>query len=68
MAAVELVKDAAEPLSGEDLRRWLRGKLVAYQIPAEIRVLDALPRVTIGKINIGVIKAMFTEDEPVTEG
>lgn len=68
VAAVELVKDAAEPLSGEDLRRWLRGKLVAYQIPAEIRVLDALPRVTIGKINIGVIKAMFTEDEPVTEG
>ncbi|NNF16291.1 MAG: hypothetical protein HKN70_06060, partial [Gammaproteobacteria bacterium] len=33
-----------------DLRRWCRGKISAYKIPRQLKVLDALPRNAMGKV------------------
>lgn len=39
------------PWSALDMRRALHGKLVAYKIPQDMKVMDELPRNAMGKIN-----------------
>lgn len=57
VAAVELVGDAtAQP---EELKQWARDRLVAYQVPVEIRIVPALPRNASLKISAPDVKALF---------
>lgn len=57
VAAVELRPgEHAEP---DALRAWLRDRLPAYQLPVEIRILEALPRNASMKIALQAVKALF---------
>ena len=57
VAAVEV--RPGPPLSGEELMDFLRSELVAYQVPTEIKVLDALPRTPSMKVDKAAVKALF---------
>lgn len=57
VAAVELVR--GQSASGEDLREWLRGELLAYQIPAEIIIVAALPRNQSMKVSLAEVRTLF---------
>lgn len=57
VAAVELRKGHAA--TADDIRAWLKERLVAYQVPADIRVVPALPRNASMKISLPDVKALF---------
>lgn len=49
--------------SAMDMRRALKGRLVAYKIPQVLRVVDHIPRNAMGKINKKqLVKAIFQDD------
>lgn len=51
VAAAVVLQEGCGPLSLDDLQHFLSDKLARYQMPRELRVLDALPRSLIGKVN-----------------
>ncbi|WP_198350811.1 ANL family adenylate-forming protein [Flavisphingomonas formosensis] len=57
VAAVELRRGGSA--DGAALRAWLKDRLVAYQVPAEIRVVSTLPRNASMKISLADVKALF---------
>ena len=57
VAAVELAAD--QQVSVEDLRAYLADRLLAYQQPVDIRILDALPRNQSLKVALGELKVLF---------
>jgi long-chain acyl-CoA synthetase len=57
VAAVELA--AGQSASGEMLRDWLRGELLAYQIPTRIITVSALPRNPSMKVALAEVRALF---------
>ena len=57
VAAVEL--RPGERVTGEALRAWAKARLIAYQVPAEIRVVDRLPRTGSMKVALGEVAALF---------
>lgn len=57
VAAVELVR--GQSASGEALREWLRGHLLAYQVPAKIIIVAALPRNQSMKVSLPDVRALF---------
>lgn len=76
-AVVILDKENMQPVAGEegeekrktmtwtamDMRRALKGRLVAYKIPQVLRVVDHIPRNAMGKINKKqLVKAIFQDD------
>lgn len=53
-------KDGWTPM---DMRRALKGRLVAYKIPQVLRVVDHIPRNAMGKINKKqLVQAIFQDD------
>ncbi|HEX4034994.1 MAG TPA: AMP-binding protein [Solirubrobacteraceae bacterium] len=48
--AVHAVVVARAPLEGDELRGWCAERLAAYKVPKAIRVVDALPRTSSGKL------------------
>jgi len=57
VAAVELVPGgAADP---EVLMAWARERLIAYQVPTEVRIVPVLPRNASLKISAPDVKALF---------
>jgi len=42
-----------------DLKQWASGRMVPYQIPTVLLVVDELPRNTMGKVNKKELNAMF---------
>ncbi|WPG97672.1 Hypothetical protein R9X50_00045200 [Acrodontium crateriforme] len=49
-----------------DMRRALKGKLVAYKIPQDMKVVDELPRNAMGKINKkDLVKAVFGDQSNI---
>ena len=60
VAAVELAP--GQSASGEELREWLRGHLLAYQVPAQIIALDRLPRTESMKVCLAEVRALFAGD------
>lgn len=57
VAAVELTAGARA--DGESLRAWLKHRMVAYQVPVSIKVVDALPRNASMKISLPDLRALF---------
>ncbi|ADP82305.1 class I adenylate-forming enzyme family protein [Pseudofrankia inefficax] len=68
VAAVELrtpVDDVEATKVVEDLRAGAARVLAGYELPTEIRVLDALPRTPSGKVDLGAVKELLAT--PVTD-
>jgi acyl-coenzyme A synthetase/AMP-(fatty) acid ligase len=63
VAAVELRQDARPPAEGE-LTGFLRERLTAYQIPAQIRIVPALPRNTSMKVSTPEVRRLFDAGPP----
>ncbi len=58
MAAVEL-RPGREPVTADDLAAHASAVLTRYEIPAEIRIVDALPRTDSQKVDLGAVRALF---------
>jgi acyl-CoA synthetase (AMP-forming)/AMP-acid ligase II len=58
LAAVEL-KPGAEPVTADDLLAYAATVLARYELPAEIRVVDALPRTDSHKVDLAAVTAWF---------
>ena len=48
--AVVSLKDPSKPLTLEDVRSFLEGKIARFKLPKQLEILDALPRNATGKI------------------
>jgi len=64
---VVVLKEGVEGKKGGwgamDLRRALKGRLVAYKIPQLVRVVEHIPRNAMGKINKKqLVKEVFADD------
>jgi acyl-CoA synthetase (AMP-forming)/AMP-acid ligase II len=55
VAAVEL----SSPVDTQELLQWCRARLARYQIPAEIRVVRALPRTSSLKVAKPQLRELF---------
>ena len=61
VAAVELVR--GQSASVETLREWLRDQLLAYQVPAEIIIVAALPRNHSMKVSLAEVRGLFVRPD-----
>ncbi|NKI15968.1 long-chain fatty acid--CoA ligase [Spongiibacter sp. KMU-166] len=62
VAALELESDARKP-DESDVRDFLKQRMVAYQVPARILVVDELPRTPSMKISQPGVKALFNNHQ-----
>jgi acyl-coenzyme A synthetase/AMP-(fatty) acid ligase len=62
VAAVEL-RPGDGPVTPEALVAHLSGLLARYEVPTEIRILDALPRTESGKVDLASIRDLFESSE-----
>ena len=60
VAAVEL-RDGQEPCTAQDLLAHAAATLARYELPAEIRIVDALPRTASAKVDLAAVAEMFAE-------
>jgi acyl-CoA synthetase (AMP-forming)/AMP-acid ligase II len=60
VAAIILKDGASEPAS-DDLKAWLRDRLIAYQVPVHIRVVRDFPRTPSMKPSAPGLRALFEE-------
>lgn len=60
VAAVELRDDAA-PVEPDDLLAHAAARLARYELPAEIRVVEVLPRTDSGKVDLPAVTALLGE-------
>jgi len=58
VAAVEL-REGAEPITADDLLAHASTTLARYELPVEIRILDALPRTPSAKVDLAAIGALL---------
>jgi len=49
----------------EQLHEWLAQRLARYHLPAEIKIVDDLPRTPSLKISRADVRAMFVPDQRV---
>jgi acyl-CoA synthetase (AMP-forming)/AMP-acid ligase II len=61
VAAVEL-SDGASRVTPEDLLAHASATLARYELPAEIRIVDQLPRTPSAKVDLAAVNAMLAED------
>ena len=64
-AAVELWP-AADPITADELVTFISSDLTCYELPAEIRILDELPRTDSGKVDLRAVTAQL--GEPSSKG
>jgi long-chain acyl-CoA synthetase len=50
-ALVGFVVPAGSPPRPEDLRAYLAERLIHYKVPREIRIMESLPKTTVGKVD-----------------
>jgi acyl-coenzyme A synthetase/AMP-(fatty) acid ligase len=60
VAAVEL-RCGPAPVTPEDLLAHASTTLARYELPAEIRIVDELPRTTSAKVDLAAVTALFAE-------
>ncbi len=65
VAVVEL-RPGAEPVGPDDLLAHAGAVLARYELPAEIRIVDELPRTDSGKVDLAAVAGLFqVEDSEV---
>jgi acyl-coenzyme A synthetase/AMP-(fatty) acid ligase len=57
--AAWIARTGVEVPSEDELRDWLRARLLPYQVPAQIRQVDELPRTPSLKVSQPALRAMF---------
>jgi acyl-CoA synthetase (AMP-forming)/AMP-acid ligase II len=62
VAAVEL-RPGAAPVCADDLLGAAARVLARYECPAEVRVVDSLPRTPAGKVDLAAVRALFFGEE-----
>ncbi len=55
-----IVLKNGENLTLESLRAWGKKRLAVYKVPSRLRIVDDLPRNTMGKVNKKQVAALFT--------
>jgi long-chain acyl-CoA synthetase len=60
VAAVEL-RRGHETVTPQDLLAHASATLARYELPAEIRIVDALPRTASAKVDLAAVSALFAE-------
>ncbi len=60
VAAVEL-REGAPPVTAGELSSYLADQLARYELPTEIRVLDALPRTDSAKADLAAVAALMND-------
>jgi acyl-CoA synthetase (AMP-forming)/AMP-acid ligase II len=60
VAAVELRRGPA-PITPQDLLAHASATLARYELPAEIRIVDELPRTASAKVDLAAVTALFAE-------
>ncbi len=63
VAAVELRPGAGQVTPG-DLLETMSKLLARYELPAEIRIVDALPRTASGKVELAAVRELFAVAAP----
>jgi acyl-coenzyme A synthetase/AMP-(fatty) acid ligase len=58
VAAIELLEGGST--SEEDLRKWAKDHLMAYQVPVAVKIVEALPRNDSMKVSLDRVLALFT--------
>lgn len=58
-AAAIILKDGMAEPAPDDLRMWLRERLIAYQVPAHIRIVPDFPRTPSMKPSAPGLRALF---------
>ncbi len=58
VAAVELCT-GEEPVASEDLLAGIATVLAPYELPTEVRLVEALPRTPVGKVDLVAVSALF---------
>jgi malonyl-CoA/methylmalonyl-CoA synthetase len=58
VAAVVSLRDGAN-LEFADLKQWCDGRMSAYKIPKQLKILDALPRNAMGKVTKPTLKEII---------
>lgn len=58
-AAAIILKDGVDALAPDDLKAWLRERLIAYQVPAHIRIVADFPRTPSMKPSAPGLHALF---------
>jgi acyl-CoA synthetase (AMP-forming)/AMP-acid ligase II len=61
VAAVEL-RPGTPPVRPEELLSAAATVLARYELPAEVRLVDALPRTPAGKVDLAAVRALFTRE------
>jgi long-chain acyl-CoA synthetase len=67
VAAVEL-RPGDEPVTADDLAAHASAVLTRYEIPTEIRIVDALPRTDSHKVDLGAVRALFEHGDAAPDG
>jgi len=57
-ALVGFVVPAGLPAQPDDLRAYLAERLVHYKVPCEIRIVESLPKTTVGKVDKRLLRGM----------
>jgi len=61
VAAVVLRSGVQVP-DEEELRAWVKSKLIAYCVPTAIKVVDELPRTPSMKVSIPAVRELFAQE------
>jgi acyl-CoA synthetase (AMP-forming)/AMP-acid ligase II len=60
IAAVEL-RRSGDPVTADELLSALSGVLARYELPAELRIVDTLPRTPSGKVDLGAVRELMAQ-------
>ncbi len=55
---VAFVVPNTETIQEEELRNWLRERLERYQLPRQVRIVQSIPRNSLGKVDKAALKAI----------
>jgi acyl-coenzyme A synthetase/AMP-(fatty) acid ligase len=61
--AAWIARAGVEAPSEGELREWLKGRLLPYQVPVQIRQVDELPRTPSLKVSMPALRALFEAPE-----
>lgn len=62
VAAVEL-RPGAGAVGPDELISWARERLTGYQVPVEVRIVEALPRTPSMKVSQGALRPLFEQPD-----